>query len=100
MTDDEAIEQELKAKGLTAPRITPEHIEELIIEAAYWQPEGTTLTVCALKLRNGTVVVGESACVSPKNFDLELGRKLAREDATRKIWPLEGYLLKESLAHD
>ncbi|ENM1631569.1 hypothetical protein AB6T03_004545, partial [Salmonella enterica] len=49
-------------------------------------------------LRNGFTVTGESACVSPKNFDAEIGRKAARQKAIDKIWMLEGYLLKEKLA--
>ncbi|MBR8161990.1 hypothetical protein KDW98_12535 [Burkholderia vietnamiensis] len=57
------------------------------------------LTFCVLALRNGFTVTGESACVSPENFDAEIGRKVARAKAIEKIWPLEGYLLKQRL-HD
>lgn len=80
-----------------APRITEEHLDSVIISAKYWQPEGTTLTVCALTLKNGTHVIGESACVSVANFDVEIGRKIALQVAREKIWALEGYLLKQSL---
>lgn len=100
MSTDQQIEQEIQAKGLNAPRLTPEHIEGVIAKERYWQPEGTTLTVCALELKNGTQVAGESACVSPANFDEEIGRKIARENAKQKIWALEGYLLKEKLANE
>ncbi|WP_333986710.1 Gp49 family protein [Burkholderia cepacia] len=55
------------------------------------------LTFCVLVLRNGFTVTGESACVSPENFDAEIGRKVARQNAVAKIWPLEGYLLKQRL---
>ncbi|UEP23126.1 hypothetical protein LL999_23050 [Burkholderia ambifaria] len=57
------------------------------------------LTFCVLILRNGFTVTGESACASPENFDAEIGRKIARQNAVSKIWPLEGYLLKQKL-HD
>jgi len=50
-----------------------------------------------LTLQNGFTVVGESACASPENFNAELGRKIARENARNKIWMLEGYLLKQRL---
>jgi hypothetical protein len=56
------------------------------------------LTFCVLVLRNGFTVTGESACASPENFDAEIGRKIARQNAVNKIWPLEGYLLKQRLA--
>ena len=49
-------------------------------------------------LRNGFTVTGESACASPENFDAELGRKIARQNAINKAWPLMGYHLKQKLA--
>lgn len=55
------------------------------------------LTFCVLVLKNGFTVTGESACASPENFDPEIGRKIAYENARNKIWMLEGYLLKEKL---
>lgn len=55
------------------------------------------LTFCVLVLKNGFTVTGESACASPENFDPEIGRKVAYENARNKIWMLEGYLLKEKL---
>ena len=56
------------------------------------------LTFCVLVLRNGFTVTGESACASPENFDAEIGRTIARENAVNKIWMLEGYLLKQKLS--
>lgn len=55
------------------------------------------LTFCVIVLRNGFTVTGESACASPENFDAEIGRKIARENAVRKIWPLMGYELRSRL---
>ena len=56
------------------------------------------LTFCVLVLKNGFTVTGESACASPENFDAEIGRKIARQNAVNKIWMLEGYLLKQKLS--
>jgi len=122
--NDQAIEQEIQAKGLTAPRITPQDIEANIVSEHYFTArdgrrgaiaDGTyvgrerpqfgeadlaaldLLTFCVLVLRNGFTVTGESACASPENFDAELGRKIARQNAVQKIWPLMGYALKEQL---
>jgi hypothetical protein len=115
-TDDGAIEQEIRAKGLTAPRITPADIEANIDSEHYFtaadgvlgaQDDHTELesplslsllTFCVLVLRNGFTVTGESACASPENFDAELGRKIARQNAVNKIWPLMGYALRSKLA--
>lgn len=96
--DETEIENEIQAKGLNAPRLTPALIDETIQSEQYHVFPGTTLTVCALTLRNGYIVTGESAAASPENFDKEIGRKIARENARNKIWGLEGYLLRERLA--
>lgn len=166
--NDKSIEQEIQAKGLTAPRVTPADIEANIDGEYYftaeqaisgfdpsmvdrflcwklpkdfapdagisfkptkpydepgWWPTGTNLlhagqakemlqdviggspvmsglnllTFCVLVLKNGFTVTGESACASPENFDAEIGRKIARQNAVQKIWPLMGYALKQSL---
>lgn len=104
-------EEELKAKS-TAPRVTLEHIESLIVGEYYTRasrfsnvlpqdiPVLGCLTICALVLKNGFVVTGESACASPENYNAEIGRRLAREMAVRKIWQLEGYLLKQKLSEE
>ena len=120
-TGDTAIEQEIQAKGLTAPRITPADIEANIAEEHYFtaqdgvrgnsgqgdkihewvSPVGQSLsllTFCVLVMRNGFTVTGESACASPENFDAEIGKKIARANAVQKIWPLMGYALKQKLS--
>lgn len=99
MTDYQ-IEKEIKEKGLTAPRVTPERLESVIVSEQYHVFTGTTFTACLLTLKNGYTVLGESACASHDNFNAELGRKIARENAKNKIWSLEGYLLREKLSQD
>jgi hypothetical protein len=100
-----------------APRVTLADIEASIVSERYFTAEDgadnaadtaghkgpphetlSLLTFCVLVLKNGFTVTGESACVSPENFDAEIGRKVARENAIEKVWPLMGYALKERLA--
>ena len=95
--DEQEIEQEIQAKGLTAPRLSPADLDAKITGEMFHVFPGTTLTVCCLVLQNGYTVTGESASVSPENFDEEIGRKIARAEARDKIWQLEGYLLRERL---
>lgn len=116
----DAIEAEIQAKGLTAPRVTPADIEANIASEYYftaadgfcgnsWRTvsDGRVitppmplelLTFCVLTLRNGFTVTGESACASPENFNAEIGRKIARQNAVAKVWPLMGYALRSKLA--
>ena len=95
--NDNELEQEIQEKGLTAPRVTPDRLEEVIVGEAFHVFPGSQLTVCCLELENGFTVTGESACASPENFDAEIGRNIARDNAKNKIWMLEGYLLKQML---
>lgn len=119
-TSDAGIERMIQAKGKTAPRITPADIEANIRSEHYFTAndgdnsesetavsindlEGDAwdhlklLTFCVLVLRNGFTVTGESACASPENFDAEIGRRIARQNAVQKIWPLMGYALKQQI---
>ena len=116
MATDVQIEQMIQDKGLTAPRVTPADIEKAIASEFYFtaaegvlgesqlgtRPTGRAeslnrLTFCVLVLDNGFTVTGESACASPENFDAELGRKIARQNAVAKIWPLLGFRLRDKL---
>ena len=95
MSNDKTTEQMLQKKGLNVPRLTPKLIDDAIVGEYFHVVPNTTLTLCVLTLQNGFTVTGESAAVSPENFDKEIGRKVAKENAREKIWSLEGYLLKE-----
>jgi len=107
---DRGIEQAIQAAGKTAPRVTPAELQtNIVVETYFTAADGairagepyhdslTLLTFCVLVLRNGFTVTGESACASPENFDAEIGRRIARENAVQKVWPLMGYQLKEQL---
>ena len=116
MSTDAQIEQEIQAEGLTAPRITPADVEAAIASEHYFtaadgvagaftnaqvaqgrgvhpdeigqlKTELCLLTFCVLVLRNGFTATGESVCASPENFDAEVGRKIARQNAINKRWP-------------
>ena len=97
MRSEQEVEKEIQAKGLTALRLTPELIDACIHDVVYHVFGDTGLIVCCMVLQNGFTVTGESACVSPENFDEELAKKIAFANARDKIWMLEGYLLKQRL---
>lgn len=96
--DEKEIEAMIQNKGLNAPRLTPEDIDSVIVTEDYHWFAGTTLIVCCLTLRNGFCVTGESAAASPQNFDMEIGKKIARTNARDKVWAFEGYLLRQRLS--
>lgn len=114
-----SVEQAIKAAGADrAPRVTPTAIGSEIVDEVYFTAahgvngELATrgdlrrshmgplelLTFCVLVLRNGFTVTGQSACASPENFDADIGRRIARDDAIRQVWPLLGFRLRDQLA--
>ena len=124
-TNDQTTEAQIQAKGKTAPRITPADIEANIASEHYFTardgrrgalheetyvgrekptPDNSDLlpldllTFCVLVLRNGFTVTGESACASQENFNAEIGRRIARENAVAKIWPLLGFRLRDKIS--
>ena len=62
-------------------------------EAIFWEKE----LVVSYRLKNGFTILGRAACVDPANFDLCIGRDIARKQAEKKLWELEGYLLQNKL---
>lgn len=97
---EQDIEQQIQDKGLNEPRLTPDDISKVIESEEFYIFPNTAVTVCLLHLVNGSKTVGYSACVSPGNFDTEIGQNIARENARKGIWELEGYLLKQRLYDD
>jgi hypothetical protein len=92
-----------------APRVTLANMEgkiahrydfraDRVIDGTDYPPELRILSMCILVMKNGFVVVGKSAPASEENFNKELGKKFAYEDAIRQLRPHEGYALREKLA--
>lgn len=78
-----------------APRVTPQRIEDVIYGVKFYHHN--LLTICVLDLANGFTVTGESACAAPENYNIVIGEQIAYDMAKQKIWPLEGYLLRQQL---
>lgn len=113
LSDEAKLELELQEKGKVAPRLTPADIESQILSEHYMQGSDIVksdemvhsdsleslgrMTICILVLRCGFSVIGESSCVSTANFDAEIGKRIARQNALDKVWLLEGYALRKHL---
>lgn len=91
------VEEEVPVK----PVVTNLAIDSEIVDDYYRNlgsaikaPDGSpayNTTLCVLVLRNGFVIVGKSACVYSENFNEDVGKRLAREDALRQIGPFMGW---------
>lgn len=78
-------------------RVTLERIKAKIVSESFTKLPSGKVLVCELMLENGFSVRGEAAVVDPANFDMEIGKKISRENAIDQIWLIEGYLLQEEL---
>lgn len=107
MSSLQTTDQESAAVAV-APRVALADIEAAIAGTIYatgaeafgaspHEPLGI-LTLCAITMKNGFTVIGKSAPASPANFNRDLGRKFAYEDAVRQIWPLMGFALRDKLS--
>ena len=100
--NDQAIEQEIQAKGLTAPRVTLRELENNIADTEivkHISKSGQVLRWAVLTTLNGFAVVGKASCAaSSENDDAALGEQLAIDNARAELWPLMGYALKERLS--
>jgi len=80
----------------TAPKVTEESIKARVKDVTYIGHG--QLMICIITMKNGFMVNGVSAPASPKNYDLEVGRHYAYDNAFKQLWQLEGYLLREHLS--
>lgn len=101
-TTDEALERDIVAKGLTAQRIRKDHIDAMAKRIEYTFSYAHTSTFCHAFLDGHFLLAtGHSACISPENYDKDIGDRIALADAEPKaikeLWKLEGYALYTSL---
>lgn len=101
---EKQVETKIANLGLSAPRITPQHIDALMKGVTYSThhvPGTTTVLATAIMASGFTLVTAESASASPENFRLQLGIELAISKAERlardELWKLEGYRLKQTM---
>lgn len=92
-------EDELKAhqKDIGGKRVTLDGVHENIKDTQFIVVPGSQLTICVLTLQNGYTVTGESACADPAMFNKEIGEKISKDNAIKKIWPLMGYAQKQEI---
>jgi len=79
------------------PRVTEQSIKDRIGKVDY-ATHNDIMTVCYIQMANGFIVHGVSAPASPENFNAEVGKRYAYDNAFKQLWQLEGYLLRENLA--
>lgn len=96
----EAKQLEAVAAVANGNRVTTDLIDSKIKGITTYRLPDTTITVAAITMENGWMQEGFSACADPANFDEQIGKEMAINNAYDKIWPLEGYLLKERLFRD
>lgn len=81
-----------------APTVTEEKVDWILENSdIYVETVFDKCTVVTCMLPNGFVIVESSACVSPENYDEEMGVEICLNKIKDKVWELEGYKLQSEL---
>ena len=79
-------------------KVTADALDHILAQStAEFNVLGGKLTHCMVTLPCGFIITGESSCVSPAEYDKELGEALSQKKAIAKLWELEAYLLSKDL---
>lgn len=99
----EESKEELKIKPKSkANTVTEEYIDRLLDEAqvAVVDRVFDKCIIVSAQLKNGFVITESSACVSPENYDKEIGFDICMNRIKNKLWELEGYRLQCELYNE
>lgn len=97
VTGDALVASAICPTSVTEPPWARSNVCGILADAV--QPEYDHHTVCLIRTRAGFTVVGHSAPASRDNFNAELGRQFAYENAFRQLWPLFAFTLLEMNAY-
>ena len=78
------------------PSISAQMVESFVRET-WTETLGDKTTVVRAVLRNGFEIVESSSCVSPENYDEDMGRDICLEKIRDKVWELLGFLLQTAV---
>lgn len=78
------------------PSVSQKMVDEFITKTEV-TTMGEKTTVVRAVLRNGFEIVESSSCVSPENYDEELGAEICLEKIRDKVWFLLGFLLRTAV---
>lgn len=80
------------------PEITEEYIASIMEDSEFEVfTSFDKCTIVSCRLPNGFVITESSACVSPENYDKNLGEDICFDKIADKIWELEAYRLQQEL---
>lgn len=80
-------------------RVSLESMKRQVASVEYLHPSTIPhMTIAIVLLKNGYALQGMSAPADPENYNEERGREFAYEDALRKMWPLEAYVMRDLLS--
>ena len=83
-----------------AELIAKERPIECLVKEVEYKTFGNKTTVCLITDVAGFEVVGSSACVNPKDFDIHIGMKWAYKDALDKLEKHHAYLQTHASYHE
>jgi len=95
----EATDASSAAVQVTPWRVSLDMMKKRVASVEYIYPKSIPhMTIAIVLLDNGYALQGMSAPADAANFNEEKGKEFAYEDAMRKLWPLEAYVMRDYLS--
>jgi hypothetical protein len=80
-------------------RVSLEGMKKQVASVEYIYPKSIPhMTIAVVMLKNGYALQGMSAPADPANFNERTGQLFAYEDAMKKLWSLEAYMMREYIS--
>jgi len=71
-------------------KISQEFVDDIAKKAEYTYFNTKNTVICVIRLETGHELIGYAQVIDEKNFDLGIGKKIARKKAIEKLWQLVG----------
>lgn len=92
----EQTDERSKAVQKTPWRVSLDGMKKQVLSVEYIYPKSIPhMTIAIILLKNGYALQGMSAPADPANFNEALGQEYAYEDAMKKLWSLEAYVMRD-----
>lgn len=93
------MEREDLTKLYATARVTIEDVKANMqdVYVTTINPFGKPITIVAVKMQNGFTIVDSTTCVSPANYNEEIGKTICLEHIEDQVWKLLGYALQDKL---
>lgn len=82
---------------IAGTKVTSQEVDDAIKDITYTRL-GQKIVVAHIILQDGFEVIGKAGVVNSEEFDMEIGKKYALENAKQRVWEHMGSILQDRIA--